>query len=99
MDPGRCRQAGRRPKSLVLTIPEKQDTTTGWEVVAATLHDRGDPGSGARELTLVRGAEEEVRRVFADTTAQAAGHGYDYVSLRCDGSDVEHWPQETGWTV
>lgn len=70
-----------------------------WEVAAATLHDRGDPAQGVREVTVAEGAEEEARRVFADTTGRAAESGYDFVALRCDGRDVENWPQATGWTV
>ncbi|MBB2988932.1 hypothetical protein FHR72_000389 [Mycolicibacterium iranicum] len=70
-----------------------------WEVVVATLYDRGDPANGAEETSVVRGPEAEARRVYADTTAQAGERGYDYVRLRCSGADVESWPQETGWTV
>ncbi|MBX7447897.1 hypothetical protein GR927_07830 [Mycolicibacterium sp. 3033] len=76
--------------------PEK---TLQWEVAAATLLDRGDPAQGVREVTVTRGAGEEGRRVFADTTGRAAEAGYDFVTLRCDGRDVENWPQATGWTV
>ncbi|KMO70593.1 hypothetical protein MCHLDSM_05485 [Mycolicibacterium chlorophenolicum] len=69
-----------------------------WEVVAATLYDRGNPDGGAEELSLVTGPEEEARRVYADTTAIAADRGYSSVVLRRDGVDVESWPQATGWT-
>ena len=65
--------------------PEK---TLQWEVAAATLLDRGDPAQGVEEVTVTRGAEEE-----------APEAGYDFVTLRCDGRDVENWPQATGWTV
>jgi hypothetical protein len=70
-----------------------------WEVVAATLHDRGDAEQGTQETSVARGSEDEARRVYADTSAQAADKGYQYVVLRCDGVDVESWPQATGWTV
>lgn len=70
-----------------------------WEVVAATLHDPGNPADGAEETSLVQGPEDQARRVYADTTAQAADRGYAYVTLRRDGDDVESWPQATGWTV
>ena len=78
------------------TTPEN---TQPWEVAAATLLDRGDPTQGVREVTVTRGAEEEGRRVFADTTGRAAEAGYDFVTLRCEGRDIEKWPQATGWTV
>ena len=78
------------------TTPEN---TQQWEVAAATLLDRGDPTQGVREVTVTRGAEEEARRVFADTTGRAAEAGYDFVTLRCEGRDVEKWPQASGWTV
>lgn len=76
--------------------PDSSDT---WEVVVSTLYDRGDPSKGAQERSVVQGAEEEARRVYADTTAVAADEGYASVKLRNQGSDVESWPQETGWTV
>ena len=72
---------------------------TRWEVVTATLHDRGDPANGAREESVMQGSEDEARRVFSDTAAQAGARGFAYVALRCDGNDVESWPQATGWTV
>lgn len=75
------------------------DSTDTWEVVVAKLYDRGDPGKGAQERSLVHGSEEEARRVYADTTAVAADEGYAFVKLRTAGSDIESWPQETGWTV
>lgn len=74
-------------------------TTDTWEVVVAKLYDRGDPAKGAEERPLVHGSEEEARRVYADTTSKAADEGYAFVKLRNAGSDVESWPQETGWTV
>ncbi|MGE2836165.1 hypothetical protein [Mycobacterium sp. SMC-4] len=70
-----------------------------WEVVVADAYDRGDPSHGAQERSVVRGSEEEARRVYADTVAEAADHGHEYVRLRRNGTDVETWPQETGWTV
>ncbi len=70
-----------------------------WTVVAATLHDRGDPTNGAQETVVAEASEEEARRVFADTKAQANELGYDTVVLRSHGRDVEWWPEETGWTV
>lgn len=76
--------------------PNSSDT---WEVVVATLHDRGDPSKGAQERSVVQGSEEEARRVYTDTTAVAADEGYEFVKLRNGSSDVESWPQETGWTV
>lgn len=79
-------------------MPEGNDAQV-WEVVVGTLHDRGDPTDGAQESTLATGPEGEARRVFADTTGQAADRGYEYVRLRRGGEVVESWPQETGWTV
>ncbi|BCI56107.1 hypothetical protein NIIDNTM18_53850 [Mycolicibacterium litorale] len=70
-----------------------------WEVVVADLYDRGNPSNGASERTLVQGPEGEARRVFADRVADASEHGHQYVKLRCNGKDVESWPQATGWTV
>ncbi len=72
--------------------------TENWEVVVADLYDRGDPSQGARETLLVRGSEDEARRVYSDRTGEAAEHGHHYVKLRCDGRHVESWPQATGWT-
>lgn len=69
-----------------------------WDVIAATLYDRGNPDGGAEESSLVEGTEEEARRVYADTVAAAADRGYASVRLRRDGVDVESWPQATGWT-
>lgn len=73
--------------------------TETWDVIAATLYDRGNPDGGAEESSLVEGTEEEARRVYADTSAAAADRGYASVRLRRDGVDVESWPQATGWTV
>jgi hypothetical protein len=70
-----------------------------WTVVAATLHDRGDATNGTQETVVAEGSEEEARRVFADTKAQANELGYDSVTLRRHGHNVEWWPEETGWTV
>lgn len=70
-----------------------------WEVVTATPYDRGDPADGAQETSLAQASEDEARRVFADTIADAAERGYEYVRLRRGGEDVEYWPQRTGWTV
>ena len=82
-----------------MTEQRESGAAQTWEVVASTLHDRGNPDNGAEETSLVRGPEDEARRVYADTTAQAAQHGYDHVTLRRDGEDIESWPQATGWTV
>jgi hypothetical protein len=69
-----------------------------WEVVVATLYDRGDPADGAAESVIVHGPEAEARRVYADTVAGADEGGYEYVRLRSGGRDIETWPQATGWT-
>lgn len=82
-----------------MTNEDEARTTDVWEVVAAKLYDRGNPDDGAEETSIAQGPEDEARRVYADTTARAAEHGYEYVRLRHDGSDVESWPQATGWTV
>lgn len=79
-----------------MTEPNEQTT---WEVVVGTLYDRGNPADGAQESALVQGPEDEARRVYADATGEAAERGYEYVRLRRDGTDVESWPQATGWTV
>jgi hypothetical protein len=70
-----------------------------WVVVTATLYDRGDAAQGAEETVVARAPEQEARRVYADMVGQAADRGYEYVSLRRGGVDVESWPQATGWTV
>lgn len=72
-----------------------------WEVVAGgDSYDPGDPGNGAEEQLILRGSEEEARRVYADSVAEAAERGHAYVTLRCGGGDIERWPpQRTGWTV
>ena len=70
-----------------------------WEVVAGNSHDPGDPNNGAEEQLILRGSEDEARRVFADSTAEAADRGHAYITLRRGGDDVETWPQPTGWTV
>jgi hypothetical protein len=81
-------------------VPMPEPTSpSSWQVLAAKLYDRGDPANGAEETLIAEGPEDETRRVFADTTAQAADRGYEYVVLRHDGRDVESWPQRTGWTV
>lgn len=79
-------------------MPEMNESAT-WQVVAATPYDRGDPADGAQESSIAEGPEDEARRVYADTVAQAADRGYQYVALRHNGADVESWPQRTGWTV
>ncbi|TFV57594.1 hypothetical protein E4P42_14395 [Mycobacterium sp. PS03-16] len=70
-----------------------------WEVVAARPYDKGDTAQGAEEISLATGPEDEARRIYHDTAGQAADQGYEYVSLRRDGVEVESWPQATGWTV
>lgn len=72
--------------------------STAWEVVVATVHDPGDPGDRAEEGVVACSSEPEARRVYADTVAEAAARGYEYVKLRSRGRDVESWPQLTGWT-
>ncbi|AKS36109.1 hypothetical protein AFA91_05750 [Mycolicibacterium goodii] len=69
-----------------------------WEVVVAGSNTFGDPHDTKEEI-LMRGSEDEARRVYVDRTADAAEHGHAYVKLRHDGTDVETWPQLTGWTV
>lgn len=79
-------------------MPEVNESAT-WQVVAGKLYDRGNPADGAEETSIAEGSEDETRRVYADTVAQAADRGYRYVTLRHNGEDVESWPQRTGWTV
>lgn len=67
-----------------------------WEVVIADPDSDGEPRA---EEVLVRGSEEEARRVYIDRAAEAAERGHAYVKLRRDSEDVESWPQVTGWTV
>jgi hypothetical protein len=69
-----------------------------WEVVTAKPYDRGNPADGAAEDVVAEAGEAEARRVYADQAAVAADMGYEYVKLRCNGRDVESWPQATGWT-
>jgi hypothetical protein len=68
------------------------------EVVVARPYDRGRPGEGVEETVLVRGTEDEARRVYGDEVASASDRGYQYVRLRCQGADVDCWPPATGWT-
>jgi hypothetical protein len=70
-----------------------------WEVVAGDSYDPGNPDNGAQEQLIVRGSEQEARRVYADSIAEAAERGHAYVALRRGGDDVETWPELTGWTV
>ncbi|PRC47229.1 hypothetical protein C6A85_86020 [Mycobacterium sp. ITM-2017-0098] len=84
---------------MLVTNTHESGTAQRWEVVVATLYDRGDPSNGAEETSIATAHEDEARRVYSDTTAQAAQLGYEYVKLRHDGTDVESWPQATGWTV
>lgn len=70
-----------------------------WEVVAGDSYDPGNPGNGAEEQLIVRGSEDEARRVYADSIAEAADRGHAYIKLRRAGADVETWPKPTGWTV
>jgi hypothetical protein len=69
-----------------------------WEVVAAAPYDRGDPAQGGEERVLLRGPEDEARRVYADEVAVASERGYQRVTLRRAGADVDCWPPATGWT-
>lgn len=69
-----------------------------WEVVVAGSSTFGDP-QDIKEEILMRGSEDEARRVYVDRTADAAERGHAYVKLRRDGTDVETWPQRSGWTV
>ena len=68
-----------------------------WDVIAATLYDRGNPDGGAEESSLVEGTEGGPARL-RHTIAVAADRGYESVTLRRDGVEVESWPQATGWT-
>ncbi|OFJ53068.1 hypothetical protein [Mycolicibacterium grossiae] len=70
-----------------------------WQVVAATAHNPGDPADGAAEEVLARSDEAEARRVYTDTVATAAEHGYAWVTLRAGDREVDRWPAATGWTV
>ncbi|MCV7424689.1 hypothetical protein H7K45_29525 [Mycobacterium yunnanensis] len=58
----------------------------------------GDETQGVRETVVVRGSEDEARRVYADQVASAADNEYRQVRLTNAGSDVELWPPATGWT-
>jgi hypothetical protein len=69
-----------------------------WEVVVADADRQGNPRWVTAEV-LVRGSEDEARRVYRDRTAEAGERNHAYVALRRDGADVETWPQPTGWTV
>ena len=83
-------------KGLVATPFD--DAAGEWEVVAARPHDRGIPAEGFEETVLVRGVEEEARRVFGDEVASASDRGYQYLRPRCRGRDMYCWPPATGWT-
>jgi hypothetical protein len=65
------------------------DNADAWQVVVA---------AGQLEDVLAEGDEAEARRVYADTVAQAADRGYQYVRLRHAGQDIDGWPPATGWT-
>jgi hypothetical protein len=86
-------------KEMKMTEGKSAHSTGEWEVVVAKSYDRGDPASGAEESVLVRAAEDEARRVYADTVARAADMNYQYAKLRSNGHDVDTWPPATGWTV
>lgn len=70
-----------------------------WEVVAGDSYDAGDPSNGAQEQLIVRGSEDEARRVYGDSIAVASERGHAYIKLRRGGTEVETWPEMTGWTV
>jgi hypothetical protein len=74
------------------------DSVGEWEVVVARPYDRGSPGEGSEETVLVRGTEDEARRVYGDEVGSASDRGYQFVRLRCRGKDVDSWPPATGWT-
>ncbi len=77
-------------------VGTRRSMEDNWEVVIADPDSQGEPRD---EEVLMRGAEDEARRVYIDRTAEAADRGHAYVKLRRDGTDVETWPQLTGWTV
>jgi hypothetical protein len=79
-------------------VGETSASTDEWAVVVGELYDQGNPANGSEESVLVQGPESEARRVYAETVAEAADRGYEYVKLRSSGQDVETWPQRTGWT-
>jgi hypothetical protein len=74
------------------------DSVGEWEVVVARPYDRGSPSEGSEETVLVRGTEDEARRVYGEEVASASERGYQFVRLRCQGKDVDSWPPATGWT-
>jgi hypothetical protein len=74
------------------------DSVGEWEVVVARPYDRGNPSEGFDETVLVRGTEDEARRVYGDEVGSASERGYQYVRLRCRDKDVDSWPPATGWT-
>jgi hypothetical protein len=74
------------------------DSVGKWEVVVARPYDRGSPSEGSEETVLVRGTEDEARRVYGEEVASASERGYQFVRLRCQGKDVDSWPPATGWT-
>jgi hypothetical protein len=74
------------------------DSVGEWEVAVARPYDRGSASEGFEEAVLVRGTEEEARRVYGDEVASASDRGYQFVRLRCRGKDVDWWPPATGWT-
>jgi hypothetical protein len=74
------------------------DSVGEWEVVVARPYDRGSPSEGSEETVLVRGTEDEARRVYGEEVASASERGYQFVRLRCQGKDVDGWPPATGWT-
>lgn len=82
-----------------MTTGKEPDPAQVWEVVVSKLYNPADRSDGAEETSIVQGAEDEARRVFADQTAEAADRGYDFVRLTCNGQVVERWQQATGWTV
>jgi hypothetical protein len=75
-----------------------EHSVSEWEVVVARPYDRGSRSEGSEETVLVRGTEDEARRVYGDEVASASDRGYQYVRLRRQGKDVDFWPPATGWT-
>lgn len=69
-----------------------------WEVVVVVTHSPGDASDALSESVVMRGSEDEARRVYADTVADAHDRGYHQIRLTSGGREVELWPEATGWT-
>ena len=78
--------------------PSGNGMAADWSVVVTRATLGGDASQGVQETVVVRGSEDEARRVYADQVAVAAENEYQRVRLTHEDRDVDLWPPATGWT-